>query len=346
MKTHFKILILLLFTQISKASNLPNSFSIKSKTISKEFSVNFDAKMTVKNSYGNVTVVLWDENKISYEVQITAKAKNDKKTDELLNGIKVDFEANSKATSAITTIPSMSGDKTLKINYTIKIPRQAHVHVEQKYGNIYIPELNGTLKLINKYGNIDIGSLHNKQNDFELAYTGNATANYINYGNFTTSYSNIKFEKINYFVAKGNYNNINISNVGTLHAENNYTSFAINNIQKIEVKGNYLNIKINEVHVSSIIKSNYTTVKQNITSQTEFIQYDGNYSTLVIGNIKNQNFNFDVSGSYFTLNSKIDLNYNSKISNTTFKQYTGIANNNAKLKINVKSDYGTLTFNN
>lgn len=346
MKTPFKFLLTFFcVVQLSFAYSNPFSYPTKSKTITKEFAVSSSALMEVKNRYGNVTVILWDENKINYDVTITVGAKNEKLTNELLDAINVNFTNTATTTNATTIFPkTMSGNKEIEVNYTIKIPRKAHANVEQKYGNVYIPELNGSLKLTCNYGNFTLGNINNKQNDLSLSYISSGKADYINYATLDVRYSTIKLDKINYFVAKGNYNTFKIENAGTFNFETSYTNIVCEKVQKIDITGNYLTLKLNKVGVSSIIKSNYTTVTQNITPQTEFIQYKGNYATIAIGNLNNQNFSFDISGSYLSLNSKLNLTYTTKISNGNLNQFIGTATNNRKLKINVESNYGTVAF--
>jgi len=349
MKSPFNLLFLFIcISQLSFANTNHFTYPTQSKTISKEFDVNSQATMEVKNSYGNVTVVLWDENKITYDVKITVGAKNDKLTQELLNNIDVSFKTLPNGINATTVYPkSMSGNREIEVNYTIKIPRNAQASIDQKYGNVNVNELNGSLNLTCAYGNFTLGKINNKENSFDLSYLSSGKADYINYATFNVRYSTISIEKINYLVAKGNYNTFKLNNVGTFNFNTNYTNISTTKVQKLEISGNYLTLNFDEVNISSIIKSNYSTVKQNITSQTEFIQYQGNYARVIIGNILKSNFNFDISGAYLTFNSTIDLNYTTQSSNKgNFKQYTGEAKNNEKLKINIESNYGTISLKN
>ncbi|UYW02441.1 hypothetical protein K5I29_05995 [Flavobacterium agricola] len=347
MKTSFKLLALLIcFVQFSLAHANPFTYPTKSKTITKEFAVSKDAAMEVKNRYGNVTVILWDESKIAYEVQIKVGAKNDKLTNELLNDISVNFTTLGNGVMAETIIPkSTSGNREIEVNYTIKIPRNAHAKVEQKYGNVLIPELNGKLNLTCHYGSFTLGKINSQHNDFDLAYVSNAKAAFINYATFNVRYSTLSLDKINYLVAKGNYNTFKMENVGTFNFETNYSNLSANKVQKLEISGNYLRLNFDEVGVSSIVKSSYTTMKQQITAQTEFVQYKGNYATLTINNIKPQ-FNFDIFGSYLSLKSNMDLNYTTQITKGNSRHYTGATANGKGLKINIESNYGTVNLNN
>ena len=66
MKTQFKAVILIfLFPALLFAnSNKPEAKQTKEKTYHKEYSVNSDAKLKVNNSFGNIDIVTWNENRI------------------------------------------------------------------------------------------------------------------------------------------------------------------------------------------------------------------------------------------------------------------------------------------
>jgi len=347
MKTRFSLFILIFcVAQLSLARTNPFTHPTQTKTINKEFAASATAVMQVKNTYGNVTVVLWDENKINYEVKITVGAKKEKLTTELLDNITVNFTTKSNGVLAETVLPkSIAGNTEIEINYTIKIPRNAHAEIVQKYGNVAVPQLNGNLKLTCNYGSFILGQLHSKENEFNMAYISNAKAEYINYATFNMRYSTIAIDKINYLVSKGNYNTYKIKNAGTLNFETNYSTIHADKTQKVEISGNYLKLNFGEVLVSSILNSNYTTIKQNVNSQTEFIQYKGNYANVTIGNLNTPNFNFNISGNYLNLKTNMELNFTTKNTNGSTRQYIHVVENDKKLKVNVESNYGTVTLN-
>ena len=51
----------------------------KEKTIKKEFSVNSDALFKVRNSYGNLNITSWNEDRVMVEVHIKTNGNNEEK---------------------------------------------------------------------------------------------------------------------------------------------------------------------------------------------------------------------------------------------------------------------------
>ena len=71
MKNIYRLLFfILLIPKIGLAEDNNHAYN-KEKNISKTYSVTNDAQVKIVNSYGNVNVYLWDENKISIHYKIT-----------------------------------------------------------------------------------------------------------------------------------------------------------------------------------------------------------------------------------------------------------------------------------
>ena len=56
----------------------------KEKKITKEFQVNTNATIEVDNSYGNLDIVTWDENRVVFEITITTNGSNEDKVQKKL----------------------------------------------------------------------------------------------------------------------------------------------------------------------------------------------------------------------------------------------------------------------
>ena len=51
----------------------------KEKTIHKEYNVNADALVKINNSYGNIDITTWSENRVVIDVKITTNGNNEEK---------------------------------------------------------------------------------------------------------------------------------------------------------------------------------------------------------------------------------------------------------------------------
>ena len=80
----------------------------KEKTIKKEFNVNSDALLKVDNSYGNLNITSWNENRVVIEVHVKTNGNDEDRVKERLNEINVDFENSSSMVSARTDFGNRS----------------------------------------------------------------------------------------------------------------------------------------------------------------------------------------------------------------------------------------------
>jgi hypothetical protein len=131
MNNLFKILIIIfLIPFLAKGTNEKGKYT-KSKTIKEEFNVNYDATLHVKNKYGNLDIISWDENRITMDIKITTNGNDEEKVNQRLEDITVAFDASSSKVSATTIIAKTSkswnlwGKKNninIQIDYIIKVP--------------------------------------------------------------------------------------------------------------------------------------------------------------------------------------------------------------------------------
>ena len=74
----------------------------KEKTLSKEYTVNANAGLEVSNSYGNIDIVTWNQNRTVIEVRIQTNGNNEEKVQKKLDDIDVEFSGNGTLVKAKT----------------------------------------------------------------------------------------------------------------------------------------------------------------------------------------------------------------------------------------------------
>ena len=132
----YSIILMVVFPTMLSAHNGKGKYT-KEKTIKKEFAVNSDALLKVSNSYGNLNITSWDENRVMIEVHIKTNGNNEEKVQKKLDEITVDFEDSSSMVSAKTIFNkskskwgwSKNNNVNMQINYTIKVPIKNSVNL-------------------------------------------------------------------------------------------------------------------------------------------------------------------------------------------------------------------------
>lgn len=342
---HNLYLLLLILPTIGFSAEEIHAIS-KEKNISKTFEVKDNADLNVTNSYGNINVYLWDESKISIQVNIKVSGNNEKKIMERINDIDVNFKSSLNQVIAATNLngSNWSGNNYMsyEINYIIKIPKNGNINLSNKYGNISVEKLNGTSTIESKYGNVTLGQFNNKSNAIDVAYSKNSTINSIDKLNLKCQYSDVAIQKANFVNIDGNYNDVTFQNVDYLNLSSNYTKLNANSIQKAMINGNYLTLKLGEISSVLNINSNYSDIKLATSSKTDAISINGNYTNSKISCADNLAFDIDVALKYGSFKDDLGIKYTDKTEKNASKSFTGYYLSQGKSKINVRTNYGSL----
>ena len=143
-KIHFRIAILLLLMPFITLANTNAEIAktTKERNIKKSFNVSSNATLKISNSYGNLEVITWDQNKIDFDITIRVTGNNEEKVVDRLENIDVDFSSSNDYVSAITKIGKNSknwwnwGKKMnlkLEINYVVKMPMSGNVDLNNRF---------------------------------------------------------------------------------------------------------------------------------------------------------------------------------------------------------------------
>lgn len=338
-------LIVLFFVPLFVLANEVKYSHEKEKTISKTFETSAEALTQISNSYGNINVYLWNENKVAIQVKIKVSGYNEAKVTERLKVISATFDGNASKVSAKTTFSGKNwstNNMNYEINYIVKIPRNGSINLTNKYGNIAVENLNGTASIDCQYGSVTLGTLKNKSNQITLAYSQNSSVEFIENVQLKCSYSKIDCKQANQVTFNGNYNTFTSQNTKTLQMATNYTKVNIKNSQKLSVDGNYLTLNFGEISQSATIDSNYSSIQMTMTNKTDQLLINGNYSHSKISCAPDAAFDFDFMVGYGSFKEELGLKYTEKYEKNTSKSYNGYFNSPGKSKLKITTNYGNI----
>ncbi len=358
MKTalQFKILsVLFVLPFFVLASTKTDGKYTKKKTIKKEYSVSSDATLDVNNSYGNIDVITWNENRIVFEITITTTGNNEEKVQQKLDGITVDFEASSNLVSAKTRFEK-SGSRSfwnwgknnnvnMKINYVIKIPITNNVDLNNDYGGINLDRLKGRAKISCDYGKITTKELLADNNSLSFDYTKDCYFEYIKSGKINADYSGFTVSKTNSLAINADYSQSKVEVAENVSYNCDYGSVRIDKANNITGNGDYLTTVIGDVYKNVTLKADYGSIKINrLTESAENVSIQSDYVGIKIGYAPAYNFNFDIVLDYASLRDSDGLEFTKKRVESTSKHYIGYnGNSNSGNTIKIVSDYGSVS---
>jgi len=356
MRTQSKFLLFLLLipTLLFATNGTIDGKYTKEKKINKEYNVNADAGLKVSNSYGNIDIITWNENRTVIEVVIKTSGNDEDKVQKRLDEITVDFSANASLVTAKTMFKNKNkswsfwGKKnkvSVEVNYIIKMPITNSVDLNNNYGAISLNKLEGVAKINCDYGQIIIGELLGENNYLNFDYTTKSTIEYIKSGKINADYSGFTVDKAERLDINADYTNSEILDVGHLNYNCDYGKVIVGKVNSLIGNGDYVNNRIDEVTESLDLNTDYGSIKVNRLSSTfKNAKIIGSYTGIKLGFDSDLSFNFDFKMSYASFNGDDLVTVKHSVKNKKDKTYSGFhGSENSGNTIKIHTSYGGVT---
>lgn len=350
-------LILLLLPLVLFANHDKNKYK-KEKTITKQFDVSANATLKVNNSYGNLNVITWNENRIEFVIKITTSGKNEEKVQKKLDEITIDFEGSLNMVSAKTIFNKnkskswwkwgKNDNVNMTINYIVKMPITNNVDLSNDYGSINLDRLEGQAIINCDYGKITTKELLGDNNRITFDYTNNCFFEYIKSAKINADYSGFTISKANKIDLVADYTKSKIEIVEDVNYNCDYGALTVDKVNNIEGKGNYLTVRLGDIYKNLSIIADYGSIRvDRLTKNAQNVTINSDYVGIKIGYDSEYAFDFDVDLQYGSLKDNDDaLQFTNKNVRTTSKNYSGYHKSQGSgnlMKIN--SEYGSITLN-
>lgn len=348
MKKHYKIAILFLLIPFLGFSN-DDTFISKQKSIKKTYIVNSNAGIDIDNKYGNISVSTWDEDKIDLDITIKVTGGNEKWVDEKLNSIDVNITALKSMVTAVTqlgnsSMKSKGSSNSFEINYVIKIPKNGSVKLMNKYGNISTLTIEGATNIACKYGKVTLGRLNNASNRLQIDYCQNSSIDFVKSATIEARYSGLKINDSGNVTLDANYTDVTIGQAQNIKYDSNYGNLKFEKVNSITGAGNYLTIGISELSNSLSIDATYSKLNvSNITSNANNINISTGYTDVSLGYDPNYAFDFDINTRYGGIKADNSLDISVSETKNTSKRISGSNKKKGQNTININSNYGNVT---
>lgn len=227
---------------------------VKTKSVNKSYNVSSSDKLNIKNAFGSVKVNTWNRNEIKVDVDIEVTANTEALVQKMIDRISVTDDRSGKDISFETEMKDVNNSKgeksSMEINYTISMPENNPLKVQNEFGGITIPDFKGEVDLTSKFGSLTTGNLANiKEINVEF---GKA-----NLANISRAPVTIKFSKANISKMSGAVKlNLEFCNTVRLNLDNSLSS--------LDLKSSYSTVNlipVGELPVSYNISTSFGSFK-------------------------------------------------------------------------------------
>ncbi len=202
--------------------------------VRRSFRASNSATVDITNKYGLVQVTAWDKDSVSFTIDLSIRARDDEKLQELKNSIDFNFSSGQYFIVAQTSIsqsgPSLiqdlidlagrtfaPGTSTVSINYQVQVPAYMAIKIDNRFGDVYCDDLNGNLNLNLSYGDFKSNQLGGKS-DIKVS-SGDIDINYVKDGQVKASYSDIHIRRADRLYLESVISGVTIDRVSDLRLE-------------------------------------------------------------------------------------------------------------------------------
>jgi len=350
------IFLLLLIPALTVGNDNWKGKYTKNKVINKVFNVNSDATLKIDNSYGNLDIVTWDENRIEIQVSITTNGTDEEKVQKKLDEISVNFDASPNLVFAKTLFNKNKSNSwwswakrnsvNMEINYIVKMPITNSVDLSNDYGSINLDKLEGDSKISCDYGKITTKELMSDNNYINFDYTNNSYFEFIKKGKINADYSGFTVSKTEYLEIVADYSKSKVEVAENVSYTCDYGGITIEKVNNVNGNGDYLTTRLGDVYKNVSIKADYGSIKiDNMTANAGDLRIESDYVGIKIGIDPAYSFDFEIDLEYASLREHDGFEFNKKQEESGDKYYLGYhGNENSENMVRISSDYGSVSF--
>ncbi|MBN1251288.1 MAG: hypothetical protein JXR51_00505 [Bacteroidales bacterium] len=320
------------------------------KKYHKEYKSDNSTTIEINNRYGNVHVENWEQNSISIDVLITVKNNSKERAENTFKKIDITFKEIGNTVSAITEITESINNIKFSIDYNIKIPKDINVNFSNKYGDLFLDELNGHAQITTKYGNLTINKLSRGNvkplNYINISYsTGVCNINESDWLQLETKYSKVQLNTNNALMIESKYSSVKVKKSVSIVSRSKYDHpFRVGTTKNFITTAEYSNFEIENVlkRIEADVKYSDFDIK-NVANDFDLVKLRLRYGSSDIKISENASYTLEAEAAYGSVHYPKSNTLNKVIDQTESKIWGKVGNNkNTDSKVIIDTKYGSV----
>lgn len=349
MKSYIRIILFTLMILLLLGVKGASAMDEFTRIIKKEFPVNPDAQITINNKFGKIHCANWEKNVAAFEVTITVTAANLKAAEKMFERISVALTSTSPANvSAITSLEDVKGNQKgrFAIDYKVEIPVTVNLDVTNKFGDIYINEIQGKGRVNLGYGNFEANKLGNADNLLDIRF-GKAKVNWMKGAVTILKYSEMDLGYAGSMRLNSKFSNLDADKIISLNVDFEGGDLNMENSSAVESRSRFSDIDIVRIEKSLTLDIQYGSCDvREMPADFTTVSIKNKYGDVSIGLGDQANYNLDAQLKFCDLDypeGKAKFSFRSKSPNE--QKYVGVVGGDAAptAKVTVRSEFGNVS---
>jgi len=233
----------------------------KEKKVHRQFTVQATDQLAIDNTFGDIQINTWDKNEITVDITIVAKSRSEAQSQDMLDHVELEEKgANTHRISFFSAIESgfqVSNGDELHTKYIVYMPRRNNVEIVSKFGNVTIPDMDGSVDLETSFGTLKIARLNGAENKIKHMF-GVATISYIEGGKVKMEHGTLTVDKIKSVKMDNSFSKVEIGSAQNLDMAHKYGSLNIGSVGSIDGYVNHSAMEIEHLLKKADLGLNYS----------------------------------------------------------------------------------------
>lgn len=280
----------------------------KKKTIDANYEAYSDYTIDINGRYSDYKISSWDQSYIAFHVEVVTKSDVEKKAEELLNKIRIEFdESRANKRIGVETVISNNNFRNVgfHIVYYIMLPKDVYINIDNIYGDVQMDKATRKINAEIKYGDISIDSVFS-ESSFDMKY-GNVKLRYVERSYIDIAYGDVEIDNAVNLNIDMAYGDADLGVTRGLQADLAYSDLSCvcldKDFEEINVSASYSDIKLNMAKTQGFsyeISTMYGDIESKKLKDNATRLIKENYRERIVGNFndKDNNHRIILDGMY------------------------------------------------
>ena len=279
------------------------------RSVRRSFPVSLETTLEVHNKYGKIQVATWDKDSVAIEVDINLSESNSSKLKKLKEGTQISFTGTKSYIIAKTVIESESGriaselksisntiigsNKRIEINYMVYLPAHMDVVLNNKFGDIYMDDLDGQVDITLSNGVLKANRLKGNAS-ISLSF-GNGMIRSLGSANLKLSYSDMVLNEVSQLDLSSKSSKLNVDSVNVLKIDSRRDKLYFTHVEYLYGKGNFTQIWVYDLMRESDLYMKYGELTiEHVMPGFNKIYVESDYTDMTLYYDKAVSLEFDI----------------------------------------------------
>ena len=271
----------------------------------RSFKTSNDVTVEVFNKYGIVHVETWEKDSVKFIIDLKVEANNNEKLNSIKESILFDFTPSkykiqaktifNKARGLITEfVDAFVPSTTVIIDYTVIIPKNASLKIDNKFGNIYLDDIYGNADI--SLSNGDITAKRLLGNTTIRHSSGDSEIDEIKTGKIFISYADMNINKVGNLTFDTRSSRIDIQQADYLKIKSSKDKYNVEQTNELYCEGSLTTLSISKLRTELNATLRYGGAKiDNISRSFHFLNLSSEYADIDLYFERNSSYNLDIT---------------------------------------------------